>query len=105
MRTSDPAFEKYKKAFNDFSNLAKLTKSATPGKVQLAFAHASVGNKSLWEFVAAFALEGSLDSTFITLIDINIAFDTDSDKICLPITEVLLCAASRDLARSKKQRD
>ena len=47
MRTSEPAFEKYKKVCDNFPNLAILTKSATPGKVQLPLAHASVGNKSL----------------------------------------------------------
>ena len=39
------------------------------------------------------------------MIDINIAFAADGNKICLPITEVLLCAAAGNLARPKKQQD
>ena len=35
----------------------------------------------------------------------DISFATDDDKIRLPIMEVLLCTATGDLARSKKQRD
>ena len=47
MHMSEPDFEKYKKLCDNFPNLVILTKIATPGKVQLSFAHASVGNKSL----------------------------------------------------------
>ena len=35
----------------------------------------------------------------------GIAFAADGNNIRLPITEVLLCAAASDLARSKKQQD
>ena len=52
MRVSKPAFEKYKKDCDNFPNLAIPTKSATPGKVQLTFAYAPVGNKYLGESVA-----------------------------------------------------
>ena len=105
MRTSDPALKKYKKVCNNFPNIAILTKSAMPGEVQLMFVHASVGNKYLGGYVSAFALTGSLDSPSVVSIDINIAFATDGDKICLLITEVLLCAAAGNLASSNKQRD
>ena len=47
MHMSNPSLEKYKKVFGNFPNLAILTKSATPGEVQLIFAHASIGNKLL----------------------------------------------------------
>ena len=105
MRTSEPALKKYKKVCKDFPNLSILTKTATPGEVQLKFVHASVGNKSLGESVAAFALEGLLDSPYDVLVYINIAFAVYGDKIRFPITEVLLRAAAGDLARSKKQQD
>ena len=62
MRASDPASKKYKKVCKDFPNLAILTKSATPGKVQLTFGHANVGEMSLGESVVAFALAGYLSS-------------------------------------------
>ena len=88
MRTSEPALKKYKKVCKDFPNLSILTKTATPGEVQLKFVHASVGNKSLGESVAAFALEGLLDSPYDVLVYINIAFAVYRDKIRFPITEV-----------------
>ena len=47
MHTSEPASDKYKKVCDDFTNLAILTNSPTPGEVQLTFVHASVGNKSI----------------------------------------------------------
>ena len=61
MCTSEPDTEKYKKVCEDFPNLAILNKSATPGEVQMTFAHASVGNKYLGEYVAAFSLAGSIN--------------------------------------------
>ena len=105
MRTSERAFEKYKKVCNNFPNLDILTKSATPGEVQMMFSHASVGNIYLRESVAAFALAGSLDSPSVISIDINITFATDGDKIRLTITEVLIRAAAGNLAWSNKQRE
>ena len=62
MRASEPAAEKYKRVCEDFPNLAILNKSATPGNIQLTFGHVAVGNKSLGESVAAFALAGDLSS-------------------------------------------
>ena len=46
-RASEPAAKKFKKVCEDFPNLTILTKSATPGAVQLTFAHRIIGNKSL----------------------------------------------------------
>ena len=40
MRASDPAAEKYKRFCEDFPNIAILTKSATPVKIQLHTAEA-----------------------------------------------------------------
>ena len=69
------------------------------------FGHAAVGNKSLGEFVVAFALACNLGSPSVISFNIEIAFATNGDKICLPIAEFLLCAAAGDLTRSKKQCD
>ena len=71
----------------------------------MKFVHASVGNKPLGESVVVFALAGSLNSPSVVSINMDIAFATDGEKIHLPITEVLLCDAAGDLARSKNQRD
>ena len=105
MHASDPDAKKYKKVCEDFPNLAILTKSATPGEFQLTFSHAAVGNKSLGWSVVGFELVVYISSTSAVSLNIGIAFAADGDKIRLPIAEVLLCAASGDLARSNKQRD
>ena len=102
MRVSEPAAENYKKVCK---NLAILAKSATPGEAQLTFSHATDRNKSLGGFIVAFALAVNLDSPFVVSIKMDIAFSADSNKIRLPITEVLLYAAAADLVRSKKQQD
>ena len=47
MRASEPATDKFKKICEAFPNLAIITKSSTPGEIQLTFGHADVGNKSL----------------------------------------------------------
>ena len=100
---SEPANKKYKKVHGDFSHLAILTKSVLPVKVQLTFTHVSFRNNSLGKSVAIFSLAGSLHSSYVVLIDVNIAFTMDGDKIRLPIAEVLLCAADGKLASSKTQ--
>ena len=105
MRASKPAAKKYKRVCEYFPNIAILTKSATPGKIQLTFGHVSVGNKSLGESVVAFALAGDLSSPSVISLKIEISFAADGDKIRLPIAEVLLRAAASDLTKSKKQRD
>ena len=103
MRMSEPANKKYKKVHDDFPNLAILTKSAMLDEEPLTFENVSFRKNSLGESVAAFSLEGSLDSPFIVLIDIDIIFTMDGVKFCLPIAEVLLLAAKGDLVRFKKQ--
>ena len=104
MRASEPATKKYKRVCEYLPNLVILTKSATPGEIQLTFGHTAVGNKSLGESVVAFALAGYLSSPSIIFLKIKIAFATDGNKIRLPIAEFLLCAAAINLACSKKQR-
>ena len=54
MRASKPSAEKYKRVGEDFTHIAILTKSATPGEVQLKFGHAVSGNKPLGESIVAF---------------------------------------------------
>ena len=105
MRASKPSAKKYKQFCDESPNIAILTKSATPGKVQLTFVHANVGNKYLGGSFVEFALAGNLDSPSVVLINTEINFATEGKNIRLSITEVLLRAADGDLARSKKQRD
>ena len=85
MCASKPAAEKFKSVCEDFPNIAILTKSATPGNIQLTFGHAVVGNKSLRGFVVSFALAGDLSSPSVISLKIKIAFDVYSDKIRLQI--------------------
>ena len=85
--------------------MAILTKSATPGEVQLTFAHASVGKKSLGESVTALNLAESLEAPIVISIDAKIAFANGGDKIWIPVTKVLLRSAVGNLARLKKQMD
>ena len=105
MRTSNRVREKFKCVFKDFPNMAILTKSPTPGDIQLTFVHASIGNKSPGESVTAFSLAGFLEAQTVVSIDAGIAFAITSAKIRIPVTEVLLRAAVGDFERSKKQRD
>ena len=105
MRASEPAAEKFKRVCEVFLNLAILAKSATPGEIQLTSGHAAVGNKPLGESVVDFALAGVISSPSVISLKIKIAFAADGDNICLPIAEVLLRAATGNLARSKKKID
>ena len=98
MRASEPAADKYKNVCEDSPNLSILTKSSTPGEIQLTFGHTAVGNKSLGESVVAFALAGDLGSPSIIYFNIEITFSTDGEKIRLPIAEFLLRATTCDLA-------
>ena len=105
MRTSDPACDKSKHVCEDIPNMYILTKSVTPGNVQLTFVHMSIGNKPLGESVTIFTLEGYLEAPAVVSIIVNTAFAIASDKIPIPVTKELLCSNVGDLSRSKKQRD
>ena len=94
MRWDNLESAKVKCVCADFPNLALLTKSTTLGDTQVAFGYASVGNKSLRKTVTAFALAGSLEYPMAVSIDADISFVITGNKICLPVTEVLLCAAA-----------
>ena len=98
MRVSEPAADQYKNVCEDFLNLGILTKSSTPGDIQLTFGHAAVGNKSLGESIVVFAITGDLGSPSVISFNLEIAFATDCEKIFLLIAEVLLCAGMGNLA-------
>ena len=101
MCASKPAADKYKRVCEDFPYIAILTKSATPGEIQLTFGYMAVGNKSLGESVVVFDFTGDLSSPYVISLKMDITFAADGDKIFLPIAEVLLRAAAGDLARYK----
>ena len=63
-----------------------LSKSATHGDIQVMYAHASVGNKSLGEMVTAFARAVPLEAPNVVSIDIEGAFAGDGKMIHLPTT-------------------
>ena len=86
MRASEPATEKYKNVCEDFPNLGILTKSSTPGEVQLTFGHSTIGNKSLGESLQDFALAGDLGSPSVISFNLEIAFAPEGEKIRLTIT-------------------
>ena len=69
------------------------------------FGHATVGNKSLGEYVLNFALSGDISSLSVVSINMDITFASDGNKIRLLIAEVLLRAANGNLARLKNQQD
>ena len=65
------------------------------------YAHASVGKKSLGETVTVFSLARYLKAPNVVLIDIWRAFSRDRESTYLPTTELLLQAATENLAISK----
>ena len=105
MHSEDPARSKFKRVCTEFPILAVLTKSATPGDIQVTYAYASVGNKSLSKTVTAFDLEGYLETPTLVWIDIKRTFAGNGEKIRLPMIEVFLHAAAGELAKLNKLRD
>ena len=98
MRASDPAADKFKNVCKDFPNLPILTKSSTPVEIQLTLSHTAIGNKSLGASVVAFSLAGNLSSPSVISFNIEIAFAADGKNIRLQNAEVLLRAATGNLA-------
>ena len=98
MHASKLTADTYKNVCKNFPNFCILTKSSTPGEIQLTFGHAAVGNNSLGESVVVIALMGDLGLPSVIYFNIDIAFTTDGEKIRLLIIEVLLHAAAGDLA-------
>ena len=80
MRASVPATEKFKNVCEDFPKPAILTKSSTPGEVQLTFGHLTVRNKFLGESLQDFALAGDLGSPSVILFNLEIAFAPEGEK-------------------------
>ena len=86
IRASVPATEKFKNICDNFLNLAILTKSSTPGEVQLKFGHSTVGNKSLGESLQAFARAGDLYTTLfrsghlVRIINTRLTFSVEPTK-------------------------
>ena len=104
MCASKPEVKMYKMVCEDFPNLVILTKSATPGKIQLTVGRADVENKSLGGSFLALTIVGDISSPSVIYLKIEIAFATGGNKIHLPIAEFLLRAATSNLTRSEKQR-
>ena len=104
MRSDKPASSKLKRLCTDFPNLEVLTKSATPGDIQVTHSHASIENKSLGKTVTTFALKGSVVAPTVISIDIERAFARGGKNIRLLTTEVLLRDGAGELAKSKKIR-
>ena len=105
MRLDRLAGYMFKRLCVDFPNPAILDKGATPGKFQVVYVHASVGNKSLGETVTYFALAGLLEAPTMVSIGAERAGAGTRENIHLPTTEVLLRAAIGDLYKSRKLRD
>ena len=105
MRSDEPNGTKFKHVHADSTNIALLTKRATPGNIQVTFDHAPVGNKYFGETVTAFDITLSLESPVVVSINTKRAFDSAGEHIRLPVTEVLLCAAVGNIARLKNLRD
>ena len=67
------------------------------------FTHVSVGNKFLRESVTDLALVIFLEAQIVISIHAVIYFANSVDTIWIQVTEVILCAAARDLARYKNR--
>ena len=102
MSSNETSDIKFKRLCADLPNIAILTKSATPGEVQMSFCHMIIVNNSHRETITTFSL--MVSPKFITDVEIDTkrAFTRADDKIRFPTTEVLLCATAGDLVRSKK---
>ena len=98
MRANEPSAYKFKKVCEDFPNIAILTNRSTPGEIKLTFVHAAIRNNSFGCSAVAFVLASNLSSPYVLSFKIEITFAADGDNINLLIVEVLLCAASGDLA-------
>ena len=86
MHSYEPDGSKFKQVCMDLLNMAVLTKSATPGDIQVTHTHMSVGNNPLGKTVTACVLTESIEATTVVLIDIERAFTGDGEKIRLPTT-------------------
>ena len=102
MRSDESAGTKFKRVCTDSLHLTLLTKTATPGEMQVTFGYTSVGNNSLEETVTAFALVGSLEYLVVASIDAKRDFTSANKKSRLPVTEFLLHDTNITLMGSMK---
>ena len=102
VRLDNPDGSKFKGVCTYFPNLAVLTKSKTPGDIQVTYVHVPVGNKSLGEMVPAFSLEVSLEAPTVILIVVERTFYGNGEKIHIPTMKVFLCSTTINLEKSKK---
>ena len=86
MCSDEPSGSKFKQVCTYLPNLAVLTNRATHFYIQVAYAHASVGNNSLGKKVTVFALTGYHEAPTVVSIDIEHAFAGDGKRIYLPTT-------------------
>ena len=86
MRSDNSAGSKFNRVCTDFPNISVLPKSATPGDIQVMYAHESVGNKFLGKTVTDFTLSESIEVPTVISIDTKSAFVRDCENICLPTT-------------------
>ena len=105
MLSEKPSGSKFKTVRIDFPNLGVLTKSATSGEIQEMYAHASIGNKYIGKTVTAYAMVGYLEAPTMVSIKIEHSFAGSGNKFRLPTMEVLLCAATIKLEKSKNLQD
>ena len=101
MRSDNPAGSKLKRVCTDLPNMVVLNMIATPGDIQVTYAHASVRNKSLGKAVTDSSLAGSLEAPTMVSIDIKSAFSGNDEKTCVLTMDVLLCAAVKKLKKPK----
>ena len=99
MRSDKLAGSKFKHICKNFPNMAVLTKSSSPGYIQLTYVHASVGNNYLGKTVTAFPLAGSLKAPTVVLIDTKLTFIVNCKNILLQTTEFLIHTNTGDLAK------
>ena len=69
MRLDNLSGTSFKRVCEDIPNLAILTKSATPGEIQVFFGHDSVGKNPLEETVTDFTLAISIEYLMVVSID------------------------------------
>ena len=84
MRSDEPSVAKFKLVYADLPNLALLTKSATPGEVQVTYAHESIGNKSLGKNVTSFALVELLEALNVVQLKLSAHLQAPGTRSVFP---------------------
>ena len=105
MHSAKPSVSKFKRVCADSPNLTLITKSATPGEVQVIYMHASIGTSPLKKPWPLYSWWDHLNASSVVMINDERAFVGAGNKICLPTTKVLLRAAIGDPSKSEKLHD